>query len=75
MRRADMNQAILVFQVLSYSHLVSSDDDSGDSGSHSGEYRSLRALDVINNAEKRLKTSPQSRIVKQSGVCCRRGMF
>lgn len=34
-RCADMNQAILVFQVLSYSHLVSSDDDSGDSGSRS----------------------------------------
>lgn len=31
-----MNEAILVFQVLSYSHLVSLDDDSGDSSSCSG---------------------------------------
>lgn len=44
MRRADMNEAILVFQVLSYRLLVSLDDDSGDSSSHSllsGEYKTL----------------------------------
>lgn len=68
-RCADINKAILVFQVLSFSHLVSLDDDDGDSSSRSS--LPLRGIQNLSERQTLINNTEAIKDERKKGLKCR----